>query len=265
MSLDYPRAFGPSVRHALASDELVEIGNDGPISLLRPSGPERDVLVLHQRPPATSPVLAEGERLLWLAGRGSAPPLVASARADEGDEALVVRLSAGAVTASDGHPMGPEALVTALAEALRLLHALDTAECPLRADVAALRPMVDQQIERHGAASPDGPYAGREPAEVAALFDDALAALPATDDPPVFVHASLSASRLWFDPAGSVTLTGWGRGGVGDRHLDLAAAAMMLTELHGPALVGPFFDAYGFDRVDLRRLDAFQMLAALLK
>jgi aminoglycoside 3'-phosphotransferase II len=263
MGLDHPRAVGPGAREVLGDDELTEVGVDAGISLLRPAGPKRALLVLHQRAPDTTAVLDEADRLSWLAGRGPAPAVLASGRADEGDEVIVLRLAADAAPATLGHPMGPEALIEGLAAALRSLHALDTAQCPFDA-ADRLGSRVAGRIERGEIeAAPSGPYAGREPRELAALFEELCADL-GPGDKPAFIHGGLLTDRVWFDPSGALTFTGWRHGGMGDRHLDLAAAAALATQLYGPALVAPLLDAYGLDDVDLRRLDAHQLLAHLL-
>ena len=262
-----PRSYGPGVRIALDDlgvdpADLVAVGDDRGVDLLRV--PESPIAVLHQSAPDNDALLDEADRLLWLAGIAPAPEMIASARADDGDEAIVVRLGAGATNAAEGHPMGPEALVEALAGALATLHGRPVRHCPFSADRDALRRIVDQRIERGLVAEAvDGPYAGRTAADLASIFDALTADLGEVDD-PVFVHGGLALSRIWLDPTGALTFLGWQWAGVGDRHVDLAAAAALLTHLHGPALVAPFMEAYGFERVDARRLDAQQLLAHLL-
>jgi aminoglycoside phosphotransferase len=49
----------------------------------------------------------------------------------------------------------------------------------------------------------------------------------------------------------------------GDRHLDLARAAVALALRFGPAVVAPFLDAYGLDDIDVRRLDTCQLLGSV--
>ena len=246
----------------LGDGELTEIDDDGGTVLLRPM--TGDVAVLTRPSPDTAPLLDRADRLLWLAGEAPAPAIVASGRSDEGEESVVVRLGADATSASDGHPMGPEALVEALAASLRALHGRSIDHCPFVADREAMLAVVQHRIDR-GAVEPavDGPYVGRAPAALAEIHGQLMDDLGASDD-LVFVHGGLAAHRVWLDPKGDVTFLGWEWSGVGDRHLDLAATAVMLTQLYGPALVGPFFDAYGFEKIDLRRLDAHQLLVQLL-
>lgn len=263
------RSLGPGVRAALddrgvTADDLVEATVDGDITLLRPGGDNADLAVLHQPGGAPGALLDEVDRLLWLAGGGPAPEMVATGRADDGSESAAIRLGSAAATAQHGHPMGPEALVKTLAGSLRSLHDRATDHCPFVADTEALRAVVDGRIEIGVIAETvDGPYAGRSAPELAAIFDDLMDELGESRD-PVFVHAALRPDRIWLDPDGTATFLGWQWSGLGDRHVDVAAVATLLTRLHGPALVAPFVEAYGFDRIDLRRLDAHQLLAHLL-
>lgn len=254
--------LGPGVRRVVGDGHLVEVGEDDGVTLLRPDGASRDVLVLHQRPPEPVAVLAEADRLSWLDSRAGASEVLAAGRADRGDEAVVIRLGAQAVTAVNGHPLGPERLVEVLAATLRELHSLGVDRCPLDAGFPRLRAEVADRVAA-GLVRPsaDGPYAGRSVEDLLGLLDEMFDDLGSPT--PVMIHGGLRADRVWFDPTG-VTLTGWRRGGVGDAHLDLAAAAAMVSALHGPALVAPLMDEYGLDDVDPRRLDASQLLAHLL-
>jgi aminoglycoside phosphotransferase len=259
-----PRAFGPGVREVLGDDEFVEIGDDDGMTLLRPATAARALLVMHQVGPGPAAVLDDADRLGWLAGRSPGPAVLATGRADAGEETVVIRLATDAAPATRGHPMGAEALIEALAGGLRSLHSLDVDQCPFDAGPDRLRQRLDDRLERGEIdVATDGPYAGRMPADLAAIFDELTVELGPIEK-PVFIHGGLRADRVWFDPSGSVTFTGWRHGGVGDRHLDLAAAAALVTDVHGPALVAPLLDAYGIEEVDLRRLDAHQLLAHLL-
>lgn len=263
------RALGPGVRAAMddrgvTADDLGEVAVDRGVALLRPGGDDADLAVLHQPGGTPWALLDEIDRLLWLAGAAPAPDLIATGRADDGSEAAAIRLGSVADTAEHGHPMGPEALVQTLATSLLALHDRPTDHCPFVADTAALRAVVDRRVEAAEIAeAADGPYAGRSATELAAIFDDLIDELGESHE-PVFVHAALRPDRIWLDPDGTATFLGWQWSGLGDRHVDLAAVATLLTRLHGPALVAPFVEAYGFDRVDIRRLDAHQLLAHLL-
>jgi aminoglycoside phosphotransferase len=262
--VESPRAFGPGIRAVIGDDTLVELAEDAGVVRLRPARPGRSILLLYQPAADTAALLDEADRLAWLAGRGPAPAIMASGRSDGGDEALVVRIGPESTTAERGHPMGPEAMIRTFAEGLRSLHGLDVADCPFVADLDELRRVVGRRLACGDlAVAVEGPYAGREPAALVALLDRLLDDLGPPGS-PVFVHGGLTPSCVWFDPADPVAFTGWRRAGVGDRHLDLAGAARLVTAVYGAPLVAPLFDAYGLDDVDLRWLDAYQLLDHLL-
>lgn len=263
-ALGAPRGFGPGVREVLGEHDLARLASDGDVEMLRVNPAERDLAVLYQRAPGTGPLLDEADRLLWLSGVSPAPEVIATGRGDQGDEAVVVVLGNDAVSAEDGHPMGPEALASSLAAALAALHSRPAQHCPFQADTAALRRLVDRRIAAGAVPeATDGPYVGRDGPALVSIFDELMADLGPPGD-RVVIHAGVAAHRIWLDPSGGVTLLGWRWAGTGDRHVDVAAAATMLTRLYGPALVGPFVESYGFEHVDLRRLDAHQILAHLL-
>jgi aminoglycoside phosphotransferase len=97
------------------------------------------------------------------------------------------------------------------------------------------------------------------------LFEVASRMRPTPPDPePTLVHghADLTALRVlegelaWADSA---------RLGAGDPYRDLATFAIDLAGRVSPQALGPFFDAYGADEVDLVRLDFHVLLDQLLR
>ena len=204
---DQPRSLGPGVRAAidalgLGAADLVVAGDDREVTLLRPATTRVDVAILHQPAPNPVALLDEADRLSWLAGIAPAPRVIAAGRADDGDEAVVVRLGADATSATAGHPMGPEALVDTLAAALDALHRRPTDHCPFAADTVTLRRIVDDRVGRGLVVDAvDGPYVGRGAAELAGIFDGLMADLGETAD-HVFIHGALASARIWLDPVG---------------------------------------------------------------
>ncbi|RMH76481.1 MAG: hypothetical protein D6683_09990 [Actinomyces sp.] len=228
----------------------------------------RDILVLHARPPDTSVLVDEAEMLVRLDGAAPAPRLLASGRGDAGDEWLVVGLTAAAEPASSGHHgLDTSAVVGQLAGALRHVHRTDTTaveatrhldRSPARLHARAAAKVAAGEVTR----AVDGPFAGRLPEELLAATE-AVVRRSSRGGEQVVVHGSPTLSELWLAPEAPPVLTGWAAGGLGDRHLDLAVAALDVAQVFGPALVGPFLEAYGTDAIDTTRLDAFQMLVHL--
>jgi aminoglycoside 3'-phosphotransferase-2 len=265
MPLPYPRPVPAQIGAVLGDDELIELDViDGGIARLRPRRPGRAVLALHARPPEQRALAREIERLFWLAGRATAPEVIATGRAEEGDEVVVVRMPVGAMPASrPEHGVDPAGLAAALGAALREVHRLPREEAPLAPSLEQLRKEASHRVS-HGLVTnrPDGPYRRRSPERLLATLDNLLAELDAPD--AKVIHGSPVLENLWIAPDRSVILTGWSGSGLGDSHRDLAVASRSLGEGFGPAVVAPFLDAYGLDEVDLRRLDAHQLLDHLL-
>lgn len=257
-------SLGPGVRRVIGDDELREVATDDGVRVLRPLSPGRDLVVLHGTGPQAGTVLREADRLSRLDGRPPAPEIVASGRTDEGDEALVLRIPAEATPLDGAHAMDPMQVVAVISRALRDVHAMATGPDPVEVGPAALRTRVADRVARGRVRSAaTGPYAGRSPEELLGLLDRLLERLDPPD--PVLVHGDLRPSRIWVDVDGRVSFTGWRGSGTGDRHLDVAAAAVAVSEVFGPALVPPLLEAYGLSEVDGAALDAYQLLVHLLR
>lgn len=249
----------------LGDDELVEIDIvDGSVGRLRPARAGRALLVLHARPPGQRWLAHELERLFWLAGRAAAPEVLATGRVEEGDEVAVVRMPVGAVPATlPDHGVDPANVAVMFGEAIRDVHLLPLASAPSGPGFEELRKEASHRVS-HGLVSrrPDGPYRSQAPERLLATLDSLIDELGLGD--AVVTHGNPELENLWIAPDGSISLTGWSRAGLGDPHRDLAVASRSLGEVFGPAVVAPFLDAYGLDDVDLRRLDAHQLLDHLL-
>ncbi len=265
MPLPYARPIPPQVRAILGDDELIELDMvGGCVARLRPARPDRAVLVLHARPPDQRSLAHEIERLFWLAGRVGASEVLATGRAEEGDEVAVIRLPVGAVPATDpGHGVEPARVASMLGGTIRDVHRLDRRDAPCAPSVETLRGEAAHRVS-HGLVSTrrDGPYATQSPERLLAALDGIIDELGSA--PSVVTHGSPDLVNLWIAPDLTPVLTGWCRAGTGDPHRDLAVASRSLTDVFGPAAVTPFLDAYGLDEIDLRRLDAHQLLDHLL-
>ncbi len=169
----------------------------------------------------------------------------------------------GSMCLADGVPVDPESISRAIGAALAELHAVLVDDAPF--DVVSPATLTARAVRRADSgldAADGGPYRGIAPYRLGEILGEQMSGLDEGD--PVVVHGSLTASTVWFHPSVGVTLTGWEGAIIGDRHLDLAMGARFLGDLYGYAVAGPFFDAYGLDRLDPLRLDTYQLLAHVL-
>jgi aminoglycoside 3'-phosphotransferase-1 len=187
-------------------------------------------------------------------------------------------VGAGAPVGSSAHPSGLAAadlarsgfditaLLVAVAQGLRAVHATSPAGCPFDAGPGALMALARERLDR-GLVDPaqfDLPYRRYSPA---ALLDLVERGRPADLDADALtvVHGDAGLDRVWLE-AGLVT--GWtsvGRAGIGDPYRDLATMAADLAQRVTPEALGPFIDSYGLDHPDVVRLDWHVMLDQLLR
>ena len=106
-----------------------------------------------------------------------------------------------------------------------------------------------------------GPYLDRSRHAMARLAVETVTALPESDIAEVAITPGFDLGMVELQRDGSMVVLG--DTVVGDRHLDLARAAVALALRFGPAVVAPFLDAYGLDDIDVRRLDTCQLLGSV--
>ncbi len=257
-------SFGPGVTRAIGGIELREVDTDGSITVLRPAEADRDIAVFQARAPAAGRLLGLSARLGWLDGARHVPRVIATGRSGAGDESIVVELAAHAVTVASGlHPLQPETVAQQVGGALRTLHGYALPEASFDASPRRFFDLAAGRIDRgEVTTATHGPYAGRDPDDLLAILDELLSTLD--DGPMVLVHGRPTMQEVWLGPSGDLVFTGWDRTGAGDPHHDLAVAAESVRAVFGPAAVPPLLDAYGLDEIDVRRIDAHQLLTHLL-
>ncbi len=208
----------------------------------------------------TYPSLAdERERLVWLGGRLPVPRVLHFA-ADAAQEYLLLLEIAGVPASDPSHGNDLPGLVRLLAAGLRQIHGLDSAGCPFD---RRLRVTLGEVRDRLAAGAPTAkPFAGPLGRREVQSLDDELPATWPVDEDVVFTHGDYCLPNVMIDVAGGA-VTGfidWGRGGLADRHQDLALAARSLTRNFGERWVPPFFASYGPDRIDRRKIMFYQLL-----
>lgn len=196
-----------------------------------------DPRVVKWSPHGAPDLSVEAERMRWLAARHPAPTV----RTCEcvGDAwILVTGALPGSGAASERWVADPEAAVTAIAAGLRLLHALDPADCPFDWGVA-------HRIARARSHGTDVPRALESPPPADRL---------------VVAHGDACAPNTLLDDAGRFLATvDVGTLGVADRWADLAVASMSLAWSYGPGFEGAFWAAYGV-ALDAERIAFYRAL-----
>ena len=151
------------------------------------------------------------------------------------------------------HMREPKRLCDAMAEALRALHSLSFADCPVQDRVCEYLALADKNFEKgRGDLSLFGemhPFSSAEDAHRVLCEGRSLL------KSEVLLHGDYCLPNIMFENFRVCSFIDLGNGGVGDRHIDLFWGAWTLWfNLGTDALRDRFFDAYGRDLVDKDKL-----------
>ena len=224
------------------------------------------------------PLGGEAARLRWMAARGLPVPEVRRYAVHEGWEYLVLDevpgidaatvASAAAVTSTTGGGSAARAAVVhALADALRRLHATDAADCPFRHPASA---RIAEAVERaHRGLVDERDFDEERRGRRAGDLVGELEALRPAAETPRLTHGDCCLPNVILrvatraDVEADVTVAGFvdcGRAGLADPYQDLALAARSVAWNLGPQWVPELFGRYGIDRVDERKLRFYTLL-----
>jgi aminoglycoside 3'-phosphotransferase-2 len=224
-----------------------------------------------------TPLGDEAARLRWMAARGVAVAAVRGYAVHDGCEYLLLDEVPGTDAATVAERVASEspthvadrsliaaALVHAIADDLRQLHAVPATDCPFRhparariaeARERARRGLVDESgfdAERHGRSAEDlvGELESLAPEREAAVLTHGDYCLP-----------NVIVEMKAHDGGAVVSgLIDCGRAGLADPYQDLAIAARSVAWNLGPAWVPALFARYGMRHVDERKLRFYTLL-----
>ncbi len=216
----------------------------------------RPCILKRGRPAA---IAAEAARLRWLSGRGPTPVLVEHAEAG-GVGWLVTAALDGSPATSGEHHFDVAATARAAGSALQRFHA----EVPVTSCAfdRRARARIDAAAANVGSGRVDTETI--DPAYrrvgVQRLLEELRRQPPdEPDDDLVVTHGAPTLSHLVLNGAGEAGWVSTGRLGVADRHGDLATAARDVARVVGAAGLPPFYDGYGIDAPDPRRIDWYAL------
>ncbi|MEO7003412.1 MAG: APH(3') family aminoglycoside O-phosphotransferase [Ktedonobacterales bacterium] len=205
---------------------------------------------------------AEERRLRWLQGRLPAPRALAYAE-DQVSAYLLLSEVPGVMSCDPVFAADPVALTRLLAEGLRLIHQMPTADCPFDARLASKIAEAERRVRAGVVAASDfdSDHLGKSPIN---LFAQLLATRPADED-LVFTHGDYCLPNVLIDQAdpahGRISgLIDWGRAGVADRYQDIALATRSLTYNFGPGLEPLLWQAYGLTAPDHDKITFYRLL-----
>ncbi|MCO1655645.1 APH(3') family aminoglycoside O-phosphotransferase [Pseudonocardia humida] len=205
-------------------------------------------------------VRAEVERTRWLAGRGIPVPEVVDAGTTGAEHWLITTAVAGLPAAHAWSAEQVPAVVDALADLTRTLHALPVEACPFDRSLS-----VTASAARHAARAGLLDLDDLDDERAGWTAEELLAELEATrpdDEDLVVCHGDLTFDNVLLDPA-TATVTGLidlGRLGRADRCADLALLTGELAGTNWPGAVERFLHRYGGPAPDPARLAFYRLL-----
>jgi aminoglycoside phosphotransferase len=257
-----PEDLPESVREAIGSATVDDVRTDrrGLVTFdlrVRDGWPVRTLKVAPSNDPFA--VLSEVDRLEWIDRRLPCPKVLASAPLPTGGHAVVLSLPPGTRADGPDHVMRATRTVEYLAQALRFVHEIPTDNCPFSARLDLRMRSIKRRIhiDRYDPTAFTPPY---NRYTVQRLYEILEESRPSEDD-DVFTHGSFGLRSALLDQTGVSGIVDWGLAGVADRYVDLAAAVRSIADALGPELIPAFFQAYGLERPDPRKLDFYALLA----
>ena len=254
-------ALPEPVSDLIGSDEVIPITvGMSSASTFRCIGPGGDRILKVQRVDPLETTLAdEAERLGWLDGFVPVPRVV-----ETGSDASTEWLMMTALPGSDGtdpeHRRDVDALGRVLGAGLRTFHdSVPVDGCPFdaRTETDVQRARARVEAGRVDPSDFEVVYQGLSASELHGLL---VASIPPDTDDLVVLHGDYCVPNVILERGAITGHVDVGRAGVGDRHRDLGIACRSIAHNFGGGSVGPFVEAYGFEPLDLARLDFFVML-----
>jgi aminoglycoside 3'-phosphotransferase-2 len=205
----------------------------------------------------------EAERLGWMHAVGLPVPAVLQYHEWKGHEYLLLTAVPGVDASTPRPPEQHEAVVSALAAGLRLLHGTNISACPFdqsrRVRLAAAEARVRAGLVQEN--DFDETRLGTSARDLYA----ALQATPAPAEERRFTHGDycLPNVLLLEDGSGGFRVSGFvdcANAGVADPYQDLALAARSVAGNFGEHLVPTLFAKYGLEHPDQAKLAYYQLL-----
>ncbi|MDO6415737.1 APH(3')-I family aminoglycoside O-phosphotransferase [Sphingomonas sp. BIUV-7] len=251
-----PALAGPLAGYRWARDLVGESGG-ATFRLHAKSGAPDLFLKMGQRQ-AAADVTDEMVRLRWLAGRLPVPAVVHFWSSAE--EAWLVTTALRGQTAYQlltGDPAESSAIVDALADFIRHIHAIPVADCPFMADHGFRLARARERLES-GLVPLDHFDEARAGWSAERVWDAAIGLLPLAFD-MVVTHGDFSLDNILFADGAVTGCIDVGRVGLADPYQDLAILWHSLGEF-GSGLQDRLFASYGITVPDRDRIDFHLML-----
>lgn len=232
-----------------------QIGRSG-VDVFRIEGKDQNLFLKVRTDSKAERLRREHELLHWLNGKLPVPNVLYYE--DRGDKEWLLMSEISGYMPFDERFQNKERVIRDLAQGLRQIHSVPIGHCPYHRYTEELIDEAERRVRENlvDVNDFDEHNQGKSPEE---LFGILLETRPKEND-YVFAHGDYCVPNIILTENGVNGYIDWGRGGVADRHLDLALAKRSITYNFGEKWVPGFFKAYGQVAVDEEKLAFFQLL-----
>jgi aminoglycoside 3'-phosphotransferase II len=202
---------------------------------------------------------AEHGRLNWLRGKAPVPQVHYFGYDTDGRAYLLIAEMPGKVACDEYFAGDLPRLARSLGRGLRLLHNLDTTDCPFNERLDVMIERARQNVEA-GLVDEDDFDETRQGKTADEVFAELLA-LPRPSENPVFTHGDFCLPNVMLDPetwevCGFIDL---GRAGVSDPFRDLALCARSFDFNWSADVIPLIFEEYG-TAMDYARIEYYKLI-----
>lgn len=201
----------------------------------------------------------ERDKLMWLQGRLAVPEVLYFGE-EAGKQYLLLSAVEGVDASLIAEQSDPVQLVMTLAEGLRQIHAVPIENCPLQLRLDFMFVKAQKRVDQRLVDEDD--FDDEWQGYTAQKLYDQLQIIRPRDEDLVFVHGDYCFPNVILQPD-TLAINGfidWSRGGVADRYQDLALAVRSIGRNVGERWIAPFYEAYGLEKVDARKIRFYQLL-----
>ena len=207
-----------------------------------------------------STLLAEKERLEWLQGQLPLPQVYYYGK-NAFFEYLYLSEIQGMMACDQYFQDDMPYLIDLLAEALHMVHTIESRSCPFTRPVQSGLEEAQQRISR-GQINATKFAAEHRGLSAQVWYEQQLGRMHSASDDVCFTHGDLCLPNIIIDRQKRCIngLIDWGYAGIADRHDDRAAACWRLGYNFDTTWIPWLLEAYGLKRIDRKRLTFYQRL-----
>jgi aminoglycoside 3'-phosphotransferase II len=263
-----PLILPPPLAADLGKHSRSEVGTgESGDTVLRFDRPNGSTVFLKARPigPGSNdrPLFDEAERLGWMHAVGLPVAAVLQYHEWKGHEYLLLTAVPGTDARVPRPPDRHDAIVSALATAMRTLHATNISACPFD-QTRRVRVAAAEARARAGVVREDDFDAVRQGKTAKELYTQLVAAPPPSEERR-FTHGDFCLPNVLLVDDGTTgfRVSGFvdcGNAGVADPYQDLALCARSIASNLGDEWVPTLFARYGLERVDEAKLEYYRLL-----